>query len=142
MTDKIQFRPRQDPSAALGTDCKSPGRRAPATSSHSLGPICHLVAAKNRLERNDRHRLAVPQSKPFSLPAGGGIALRPPTPPYAMPRTCNVRFPPSPPVDTSRPSFDADPMPALTPSAADPIPEGFPRGRAASASPLSRRDIV
>ena len=207
MTDKIQFRPQQDPSAALGTDCKSPGRHAPATSSRGTCDCSHheptrLGVAGARRPGRDRQNPIPPAAgslrriwyrlqitgaarpsyiepphpigwirplarahKPSncrSTPSlGRGLraaspsrkashfhwpptekSLRPPTPPYAMPRTLDVRFPPSPPVDSPPPTFDDHPMPALTPSAADPIPGGFPRARAASAASLSPRDAA
>lgn len=53
-----------------------------------------------------------------------------------MPRTRDVRFPSPPPVDSPALASDASPMPALMPSAADPTPGLFPRGRAAAAFPL------
>jgi hypothetical protein len=59
-----------------------------------------------------------------------------------MPRTLDVRFPPSPPVDSPPPTLDAHLMPALTPSAADPNLGTSPRARAASAASLSPRDAA
>jgi hypothetical protein len=59
-----------------------------------------------------------------------------------MPRTLDVRFPPSPPVDSPSPTLDALLMPALTPPAADPNPGTLPQGRAASAASLSPRDAA